>query len=103
MGKGREPERNIKSSGYRRVKRMNNREQYEANRKLLNSYRWRRETNEELSDYDTIVADEMSDIKVTRSDTNTRPFFLNLSKPLLLESKLNTYKLEYVVDIAHCK
>lgn len=77
---------------------MNNREQYEVNRKLLNSYRWWRETNGELPDYDTIIAAGLSDIKITRSETNTRPFFLNLSKPLLLESEFNTYNLEYVVD-----
>ncbi len=98
MGKERESERDNKSSGCRRVKRMDNREQYEVNRKLLNSYRWWRETNGELPDYDTIIAAGLSDKKVTRSETNTRPFFLDLSKPLLLESEFNTYNLEYVVD-----
>ena len=37
-------------------------------------------------------------IKIERTTTNTKPFFRDLSKPLLLKNEFNTYNIEYVVD-----
>ena len=77
---------------------MSNKKLYEHNRELLNNYRWWSATNGELSAYEEVRRNIKDDVKVIRTETYTRPFFLNLDNPLLLKDELNTYHLEYVVD-----
>lgn len=71
---------------------------YEQNRKLLNQYRWWRELNAPLSPFSELFGEDWKRSEPSKTETNTRPFFQDLSKPLLLESEFNEYNLRYVLD-----
>jgi len=91
---------------------MNFKETYEKNRVALNGYKWRRhgafpdweqlsvkaEKAEENEFFYRMGEYVSKPIKIERSIVNTKPFFRDLSKPLLLKNEFNTYNIEYVVD-----
>ena len=85
---------------------------YEKNRAKIADYVWWR--HGELPDWEHLgvkaatkgnneyyfaVGENSSvPIKIERSKLNTKSFFRDLSKPLLLKNEFNTYNIEYVVD-----
>lgn len=86
---------------------MGYKETYERNREKLERYVWWRRGK--LAEYNEIkvraelypegyINNESKPVKIERTNINTRPFFRDLTKPLLIKNEFNGYNIEYVVD-----
>ena len=71
---------------------------YERNRESLQEYQWWRYG--ELPIYERLpnAARQINTEDYTPTDINTRPFFRDLSKPLLVKNERNSYHFGYLVD-----
>lgn len=76
----------------------NYQETYEKNRRALGSYHWWRYKG--LPDYWELTEEvrQVDEALYTPTNINTRPFFRDLSKPLLVKNERNSYHFGYLVD-----